>query len=220
MASILDIPTWFLTTRIGLDFLFALVTLMVSHNAFKIYALSKRREVKLLSTGFFFISTSYIIQTFFGIMILTKLNQGICDFWEIQSVATINLMTIILHILFFSIGTVTLVYMTFRKKNLKLYFLLLGISLLALSSSKNIILTFHMLTTAFFLYLVLHYHEMIKKLKKQKVLIIFIVFTLLFLSSIDFILSRFHDGFFITGHILEFGAYLLILVNLIQTNKK
>ena len=220
MASMLNIPQWFLIAEFWLELTFAIITLLVGVYAYKTYKLSGRREPKLFAYGFSLISLAYFIQFFFSIMIITKINEDICDQLRIQNILYLNMGTIIFQVILFSIGLATLVYMTFKKPNRKLFTLLILTVLVAIIFSAHKLLTFHLLSTLFLAYIVFYYADHLYKKNNKKVKLIFIAFVLLLLSSLDFLLAGFHDALFVAGHILELGAYILILVNLIHILRK
>nr|MCK4929463.1 hypothetical protein [Nanoarchaeota archaeon] len=220
MVHLPIVPEWFLGYDIILELAFAIITLIVSIYAFKIYKLSGQRQSKFFGIAFLFISIAYFIQSFLNFVILSKLNENICRGLKIASVNFLNSIGIYAYIIFFGIGLITLTYMTLRIKSAKIYSLLLIIILLSFLSSSNTLYLFYLLSSVLLIYIFIHYLMNYLKNKQAKTLLVLVAFAFLLFGSIHFIFSVNHGLYYVIGHFLELIAYLFILINLILVVKK
>ena len=220
MVHLPIVPEWFFGYDIFLELAFAIITLVVSFYAFKIYKLSGQRQSKLFGTAFLFISISYFIQSFLNFFRISVLDENICEALKIVSVNFLNTTGIYTHIIFFGIGLITLTYMTLRIKNAKTYSLLAILFLLSILFSSNTLFLFYLLSSILLIYIVTHYLINYLKNKQTKTLLVLVAFAFLLFGSIHFIFSVNHGLYYVIGHFLELIAYLLILINLILVVKK
>jgi len=220
MGNVFLVPSWFFGYDVVLELIFAIITLSVGIYAFKIYNLSGQRQTKLFGGGFLFISASYFVQSILNFAIVSKLNENVCQALKISDVAVLNAVGIYAYIFLFIAGLVTLVYMTFRIKNWKIYSLLLLVSLLAITLIPNTLYFFYLLASVFLFYICTHYFSNYIKNKNPQKLLVLIAFGFLLFSTFHFIFSVNHSLYYAVGHILELIAYILILINLIRVIKK
>ncbi|MBR9704573.1 hypothetical protein GOV12_04120 [Candidatus Pacearchaeota archaeon] len=214
------IPSWFF----GLDFIFelafAIITLIVGLYAFKVFKLSGQHKIKLFGISFIFFSISYFIQSFINYAIISKLGENICNVIKLESVNILNLLGIYVHIFFFILGLVTLVYMTLNIKSAKTYTMILFITFFSLFISLNKIYLFYILSSLMLIYIVVHYFNNYSKNKQRSSLLVLIAFIFLLFGHIHFIFSVNHTIFYTIAHFLELSSYVLILINLIWVLKK
>lgn len=213
-------PSWFFGYDVALELMFAVVTLVVSLFAFRIYRATNDNQIKLFGTAFSLISVSYFIQSIFNFMIVSTLNENVCSFLKIESMEFFDSLGIYFHVLFMTIGLVLLTYMTFKSKKPKILFLLLAISLIAIFLGSNLLYNFFLISSIFLSFLSLHFMSNYLKNKQVKTLLIAIAFLLLLFGSLHFILSVDHSLFYALGHILELLAYILIFTNFYLVRKK
>jgi hypothetical protein len=212
-------PEWFFGIDIALEFLFAIILLAVALFGLKIYKSTCQRYVKYFSLSFFLIGISYVIQSIFNYLMLSKLNEAICYVMKVQSITSFNLYGMYAHMLFMTIGLVFLVYMTFKIEDKRPLWLLMIISLLAILFSFNKLYTFYLISSVYLIFLVWHFLKNYLKNKTKNSLFIAIAFLFLFFGNVHFLFSMQHDLFYVIGHILELFAYLLILINLLTIKK-
>jgi hypothetical protein len=213
-------PAWFLGYNVALHLVFAIITLLVSIFAFRIHRLSGQRQPKLFATAFLFISLAFFIEATLNFLILHKINENISLALKIISVSNLNLIILNAHLILFTVGLMTLAYMTFRIKSAKAYSLLLIINLVALFLASNPLLFYYITSFILLVYIFIHY--LLNYLSKKRInsLLVFIAFVLLSLSNIPILFSvMHHEIFYAVGHFIELFAYLLILINLILVLK-
>jgi len=220
MAEFLLIQTLLLHWNTILEFAFAIIALIVGIFALRIYNLSEQKQSLLFGISFIFISASYCIKSLTNYLIISKLNENICQALKLYDVSILNSIGTYSYIFLFIIGLVTLAYMTIHQKSIQIYFLTLAITLTSLIFSSNIILLFYILSSIFLILIFLHYLLNYYTNKQGKTLLVLVAFLFLLFGSIHFILSVNHALFYLIGHILELIAYFLILTNLLWVNKK
>ena len=220
MVSLSLIPNWFFGYDVLLELAFAIITLVVSFFAFKIYKLTAQRQPKLFGISFLLISLSYFVRSFVNFAIIIKLNEDICRVLKVVSVNTWNSFGIYAYVILFIAGLITLAYMTIKVNNSRLYALLLTIPIIILLLSPNPLYLYYIISSILLVFIAIHYFKNYIKRKQPKTLLVLTAFAFLLFGNIHFIFSVNHGLFYIIGHFLELGAYLLILTNLILVIKK
>ncbi len=219
MVKIYLTPDWFFMYSILFELLFSFIGALVAVYSFKLYNITKQKELKYFGIGFSFISLSYLIWAFINSFLLDKITDGVQELSLVEFV-NIGSLGIYIYMLLFIIGLATLTYTTLKVNNGKIYSLLLLISLLVIISSSNKALTFQLLSSIFLIFLIIHYYSQFDKDKNSKKLIILVAFILLLLSRTQFILSTSQYIYYVIGHFLELIAYGLILLRLILIIRK
>lgn len=220
MGHFVIVPNWFFGYNIFFEVIFAIVTLLVSFYAFKVYRISGQRQSKLFGMSFLFISAAYSIQSLVNFSNLFNPSSATCSMMNVSSVHYFDLAGIYAYVIFFIIGLITLAYMTFRVNDVKLYSLLLAIVLLALLLSSNTFFMFYLLSSVLLFYITRHYLENYFDNKQAKTLLVLIGFAFLLFGKIHFIFALNHGAYYVAGHFLEFVAYALILTNLMMVVRK
>lgn len=215
MVNLFLVPQWFIGYDLFLELGFALICLLVSFYSFKVYRLTLENSSKLYAISFLFISLSYFIQSFINILLLPQLFNPILSNNEVVW----NIVSIYVNLVFFTMGLLTLTYMTFKIKNSNVYSLLLITTLFSLILSYNRVYLFYVLTSIFLAYISLFYLKNYINKRKITSLLVFIAFCLLLFSQFHFILSVNHSLYYMLGHFFELIAYILILLNLVIITK-
>jgi hypothetical protein len=213
-------PGWFLGYDVALHLAFAIITLIVSIFAFKIYRLSGQRQPKLFATAFFFISMAYLLNAIMHFLMLSKLNDNVCSAFKIASVALLELIGAYFYIVLFSTGLVTLAYMTLRVRSAKVYSLLLITVLISFFFTPEPLNLYHLLSSLLLVYIIIHYLINFLSKRKTNALLMLAAFALLFLGNFHFIFSITEsEGYYVIAHFFDLIAYLLILLNLILVQR-
>ncbi|MBR9704815.1 hypothetical protein GOV12_05360 [Candidatus Pacearchaeota archaeon] len=220
MAIISLVPNWFFGLDIIFELAFAIITFFLSLYAFKIYKLSDQKQSRLFGISFLLFSISYFIQSIINLSILTKFGENIHVLIKLKEISLLNYIGIYTHLIFFLIGLLTLTYMTFKIQNKKLYILLFLVSMLSLFLSMNKIYWFYFLASIFLIFIVIHYFNNYVRYKQVNNLLVLIAFIMLLFGHIHFIFSVNHAFFYVIGHFLELGAYILILISLLRMFRK
>lgn len=214
MVNILLVPKWFFGYDVVFELIFAVITLIVSFYSYKIYKLTDEKQLKLFSISFLFISISYFIRSLLNWGILSELSAKTISMFQMININFLNLSGIYINIIFFTLGLVTLVYMTLDIKSKRTYFLLLLISILFLFLSSNGLILFYVLSSILLIFIAIFYFMNYTNKKSSRSLFVFIAFDFLLFGQIHFLFSVNHAIYYVIAHFLEFVAYLIILVNL------
>lgn len=212
-------PAWFFGIDIVFELVFAIITLIVSIFAFKIYKISLQKQVKLFGVAFLLISISYFIESILNYLILSKLNENICQVMKINSVVILNGLGVSINILLMTMGLALLAFMTFKTEKLRIYWLTLSMALFAIFFSRNALFLFFLFASIFLIFISWYYVDNYLKNKQIKTLLVAVAFIFLLFGKIHFIFSVDHKLFYVIGHFLEIIAYLLILWNLYLVRK-
>ncbi len=220
MANFMIIPTWFLGYNIILEAVFALITLIVSRYAFKLYKLSEQRQLMLFGMAFLSISISYFIQSLLNFAILFNLTEDICHMVKANNLNSLNFIGVYTYVIFFTFGLMLLFFMTLRIKDAKIFSLIFLIVLSAIFLSANILFMFYLVSSIMLLSVCLHYLKNYLDKKQTKTLLVLIAFVFLLFGRVHFIFALNHGTYYVLGHVLELGAYGLILINLLRVLSK
>jgi hypothetical protein len=213
-------PLWFLGYDILLELLFFVITLIISVFAFKIYKKTFQKNVLLFASGFLLISLSYLVQSLFNFLALSKLNENICIVININSVLFFNFLGTITHIFFMIFGLSVLTYITLKIERKRAFLLILLLPSLGLIFSRDLISAFFMYSSLLLSFLSYHFIMNYLKKKDYKSLLIALSFILLFLGNINFIFLPNNSLFYALGHFVNLIAYILIIINFYLVLKK
>lgn len=215
-----QIFSWFLSYDIALRVIFSVVTLLVCLFSYKLYKLTNKRELKLFSISFFVFSISYIITVLLHLTLLLGYKRELSWLLKINGIKNFKLLGFYAQGIFFLIGLVLLVYMALRLKDKKMLLLLLGLAIIPMILVPRPLMLFHVIAALLLAYVVIYYYNNYMKRKRRHALFVLLAFVFLFLGHLQFIFSLQHPAFHLLGDILELGAYVLILANLIFIGRK
>jgi len=215
MAAIFVTPDWFFAYSIGLEIFFAIITLIVGIYAFRVYRLTEERSSRLFGTAFFFIAISYIVQATLNFVVLERLEDAISSMINLKQVYLLNLLGSYAHALLFLVGIWILTYLTLKVKNSRVFTLMLCVLLLTIFFSANKIFMFYVLSSILLLFTVIYYFMNYLNNKKLNTLLVLIAMIFLLFGALHFMFAVEHEIYYVLGHILEFIAYLLMLINLL-----
>lgn len=220
MANLSFVPEWFFVYSLIFGLAFSIICFAVSLYSFKIYKLSGQRQSKHFGVAFLFFSLSYIIQFVLNLVIFSEVNERFLNIIEFQNIITINTLSIFAHMILFTFGLITLIYMILGVKNKWIYSGLMLASLLFLVFSANKINFFYVLSSLLLIILSIYYFQHFIKNKNSKSVLMVIAFFLLFVGHIHFIFLMNNEIEYALGSFLELSAYILILINLVRVLKK
>jgi hypothetical protein len=210
------IPRWFFGYDIMLEVVFAVITLLVAFYAWKFYRLSGKKDLRLLSLGFLFISLSYFALSAANFEIITSLTDTGCKVCRIEGLRLAHVYVIYLFMVFAITGWTALTYMVLRLKSPKTFVLLLLLGLLTLFISPHVLYVFYMVSSLLLIFILIQLITNYVKYKHSKQLLVIIAFGFLLFGRAHFVVSVNHSLFYVIGHILELIAYALILANLLS----
>lgn len=213
-------PAWFYGYDVVLELLFAIISLVVASFAFSIFKKTSQRNVLYFGIGFLSISVSYFIQSIFNLLIITKLNDNLCNTVKIISVTAFKNMGLLAHMLFFTIGLSFLLFVTFKENRLRLLWFLVITALLVIGLSHNYVYMFYLVASIYLLFISWHYFINYLKQKNFIQLLVLLAFIFLLFGQAHYLVSVNHELYHVISHILELFAYLFILANFYMVRKK
>jgi len=203
-----------------MESLFAVTAALVALYSFYIYHFSKQREIRLFGVGFLFISLAYVFKVFLNMFVLSEVSGGLLRA-SLEQLSQIGLIAAYANILFFMMGLVTLAYMSFKRRSLRLYALLTALSLVPLIFSADRVNLFMVISALLLALLCAHYFKEYFIGKNKRTLSMLVAFSLLLASNIwTFIASESYYLAFVIGLFIELAAYLLIMMNLFLTIRR
>ncbi|MEK6856203.1 MAG: hypothetical protein AABX66_03540 [Nanoarchaeota archaeon] len=209
------IPEWFFDFSVVMEILFSLVTLAVAVSGMAVYKIIKDKKIWRFSLGFLMISISYAAWAALNTHIASTLDKGILMI-SLTNPPLMHVLAVYTYIIFFIAGLVTLVYTTLKVERGELLYLLLGLALTAVVSSVSMLVTFRIVALFLLTYLVYYYFNEWYTAKNKRTCWTLAAFILLVLSNLFFIFTD-STSTFVLGHIIELGAYLILLVSLLRT---
>jgi len=219
MMNYAIVPHWFAGYNAALEMLFFAIALLVGAYSLKVYQLSGQRQHKLFGISFLMISAAYFIQSVLNFASSYSMAGG-CNLQTMPLMHALNIVGIYAHMLLFTVGLVTLAYMALRVKDLKAYFLFAAVAIGAILVSLNKLYFFYVLSSILLIYISFFYLRNYLQSRKSNALTVFIGFLFLLFAKIHFIFSIDHSAYYVAGHLLEFVAYALILINLISVIRR
>jgi hypothetical protein len=215
MAYVFVSPSWFFNYSIILEVIFAVITLIVSYYAFKVYRLTETKTTKLFSTAFVFICLSYVIQSMLNIIILWKLDDQVVSLINLRDVALLNLFGLYAHALFFIIGLIILAYVNFKTDNIKILFLMVALMIASIFFTPNKLMLFYMLSAIILAFIVFSYFLNYVRHKTPNTMLVLIAMIFLLFAALHYLFAVEQEIYYVIGHVLEFIAYSMILTNLL-----
>lgn len=220
VESLYLVPDWFYIFDLFLGLAFALISLIVSNYAYRIYQLTKEWEFNLFGISFILISLSYIIRTAMNSFLTTLLSSP-DRVLALSDISYFSTIVIFSYAFLFIAGYMTLAFTTINATSKRVYFLILVPSLLAFALSENNSMAIYLITVVALIPICFHYGRLYFKTKDYKRLNMFIATLFLLISNIvSMFISDYH---FITGYILssllELIAYSIIGISLYMVVK-
>lgn len=221
MAQIYVVPNWFFGLSIGFEVFFALTTLLVAYYAIKLYRVSGERSLRRFGIGFILISLSYSLWAVMNALISKEMFEGMRELeFSLNNIWLFSNIAVYLHAIFYVSGLVLIAYTTLKIESRKTLALLELICLASiLACMKNDYFIVYLLSAVLALFIYFNYLEDYRRNKNKTTAAIMAAFVLLFAANIDFMLAANNYIHYIIRHILELGAYFIILASLIKIIK-
>lgn len=213
-------PQWFYSYDVILEILFAVITAFVSFFAISIYRKSSQKYVLYFGLGFAFISLSYLLQSVINFMILLRLGEREALILKIIAVQTLNNYCLLAHVLFFTLGLIFLLFITFKETRTRLLWLLIISSLSVIFMSANTLYMFYLLASIYLFFITWHHVWNYIRHRKKQQLLVALAFMFLFFGQFHFLISVNHDLFYVAGHVLELIAYIFVVWNFFLVRKR
>jgi hypothetical protein len=156
MGYTYSVPQWFFGFDIAMELLFAIIALILSAFAYKVYKASEHKEVKLFSISFLLISLSYFVWAWTNSFLLEHLSNEVLEI-SLKNLLSIDYILSLTHMGLFIAGLITLAYATLEIETARGYYLLLGIGLIGLVSSSLPWVTYQIISIFILSGIVYHY---------------------------------------------------------------
>lgn len=207
---------WFFGLDSIFEFTFFLITLAICFKAYKVYKLSHNHNAKYFWYGFSLISLSYFIKS------LTNLSAHsvIRGHGFTPAVAKDTLLYFAwgyyAYLILIMIGLLFISFIALQNPNRRTRYLV-ALLVIALSfQSYHKVLNYYVTTTIFLLIICYHYLKSYQAKKSKNTLLVGAGFGCLLLGHLTFALMETHILYYVTGHLLELLAYLMLLMNLLM----
>ena len=218
MTNIYVIPNWFFGYSIFLEVIFGIITLLVAFTAFKIYRISKERELGLLSAGFVLISASYFAWSLINIFLVEELNET-TRLLILKNISVLSVIGIYSHILLFMCGLITLFYMTCKVETDRMYSLVIILAVLGVLFAYDKTLAIYSFSSIILAYIAGYYALTYKKKKNRFTRDVFISFSMLFIANIVMLFPSTTYSIYVIAHFFHLIAFSILLYTLISILK-
>ena len=213
MSTIFMSPSWFFGYDILFELFFFIISLIIALYALKVYRTTNQKLAKYFSYGFILITAAYLIQSISNYLVYSKLDSQLCQTANLSSVGIVDAVGTYAYILLMISGFVVLLFVSLKSDKNRTLWILLAASIIAIMLSKNPIYTFYLLSSIYLAFIAWHFIENYLKNKQAITLTTALAFIFLWFGTFHFLISVNHELFYMIGHILEFFAYIMILVN-------
>ena len=213
MTNIYLSPSWFYMYSIIFEAFFAVAAVLLTWLSFKVYKVIGEKNALYFSCAFIFIAASYIVQTISNIFIFSKLNESICRFVKISSIAVFDAVGSYIHIFLMIVGLSFLFFITLKTSKLRTLLALIALPVAAFVLSRNYLATYYLISSIYLAFVSWYYIGNYLEKKDVKVLLVSIAFFLLFLGNAHYFIIVNHQVFYVISHFLELAAYIMILAN-------
>ncbi len=212
------IPNWFFGYDIVLEVLFGVIAAFVAFYALRMYNLTRQREFGLFGASFILISLSYFAWSIINLLLVEELNET-TRVLVLNEINVLGVIGIYSHILLFMAGLITLLYMTCKVKDPKLYSALIIISSLAILFAYNKSLLIYTLSSVILVYITFYYGLLYQRTKAPNLFQIFMAFFILLVANIITAFVRTESLNYVSIHLLQLISFGIILFTLVRTLK-
>lgn len=187
--------------------------MIISLYAFKVYRNTGQKFAKYFGYGFLLISLAYIVELLSNYLVYSRLDATICTIANLSSTATIDAIGTYAYMLFMISGLVVLLFVSLKSDKQRTLWIILLASLIAIGFSNNEIYVFYLLSSIYLAFIAWHFIENYIKNRQTITLTVALAFIFLGFGAFHFLISVNHELFYVIGTILEFFAYIMILMN-------
>ena len=219
MAFFYLAPAWFFGWGIVLELFFGVATALVALCSLKVYRLCEERECRVFGIAFTAMSVAYFVWSIVNIFAVSQIEKG-ASVISFQNISFIFLIAIYIHVVFFIGGLATLAYFTFGKRHHRLFALIVSLSIIVVIFSERVSVAFNFVSALLLFYVILHYSDVYKKTKDNRMFLVLAAFILLFIARAIFVFSTVSPLVYVADHFIELGGYALILISLLKAFKR
>jgi len=208
-------PDWFLEADVLFDVFFLLTTALVTTMGWRAYKFFDEERYKTFTTGFFFITGSYLLLTLSNLFIMLELREADYSLREVVSLINLTTMGFFLYAVLFLIGLVYLLilYMKVEQRAVKL--LLFALVIFSVLLSHQVKSVFFVLTAMLLLFILVQLGANYRAKRKRNALLVLIGFAAVFVGEVLLVALFLTPMLYaIAGGLTLFG-YLCILGTLV-----
>lgn len=213
MSTTFMSPDWFFGYDVIFQLFFFIISLVISLYALKVHRATGQKLSKYFGYGFLLIALSYLVQSISNYLVLSKLNAQLCTMVNLASVSTVDAIGTYAYMLLMLSGFVMLLFVSLKTDKLRTLFILLFVSIAAVMLSNNQLYTFYLLSSIYLAFIAWNFVKNYLKNKQAITLTVALAFIFLWFGTFHFLISVDHALFYVIGHILDFCAYIMILIN-------
>jgi len=210
------VPPWFFRIDSLFEIIFSISTLIIAITSFKIYSLSKEKNILKFGVGFLLLAISYAIWAAMNAITIQQLQEKMTNI-EISQLLTISTLGANIYMMLFMAGLVTLAYATFNINKGGIYYLLLGPTLTVIAISLEKIITFRIISIFFLSFIAYHYIDAYSLKQNNKTLGALISFSLLFIANFIYLFAPLNSLSYVISHGIELLAYIGLMAVLFRT---
>jgi len=212
-------PSWFLGYDLFFTFLFTLASLLITSFSYSLYRRSNEKNILLFSISFLFITLSYLFQAITSMFVFLRIKEGVCLNQGLIALTELSRIGLGLHLVFMLAGLSLLLYVTLKKREPKILWIMLIASFVALILSRNYMYTFFILSSVYLAVITWHFLDNYFKNKQKKTFLVALAFLILTLAWIDLLFLHYASIFYVITHIFQLLAFLLIFWNFILVRR-
>ena len=213
MSTIFMSPSWFFGYDILFELFYFIIAIVISLYALKVYKTTGQKLAQYFGYGFLFVAAAYLIQSVSNYLVYSKLNSEVCQLANFSSVSIVDAIGTYAYILLMITGWVVLLFVSLKSDKSRTLWILLSVSIIAIMLSKNPMYVFYLLSSIYLAFIAWHFIENYLRNKQTMTLSVALAFIFLWFGTFHFLISVDHQLFYVIGHILEFLAYMMILIN-------
>jgi hypothetical protein len=213
MTHLYLIPHWFFLLSIIFEIIFAIITISIAYYSFKVYKLSKQKDLKWFGIGFLLIALSYIIWFLINIFLLENFNES-TKILNIKQFLFIGNYIVYFYIFLFITGLSTIVSSYFKNHKINNFILIETLVLISIFLSPDKGKMFYITSSIFLAYLSFNCLSQYLEKGNKKALLSFIAFLLIFIGQAHFILATKNYIYYVIGHFVSLAGYFLMMLQL------
>ncbi len=226
MIRLVFSPKWFFGVDILFEIFFVFIALLISFYGYRIFRISKNREHKYFSLSFFLIAISFVFKVltnfdiYYNVFKTLRVGSATVTFSYLYNSGMLHIAGLFLFKLFMTAAFFILFLLTDRKHSRKDIYLILYLILVSTFFSISTYYVFHITLAIILFFISKHFFENYEKSPKTNRLMVFLSFSMLFLSQFAFMMVFVAAEFYVIGEIVMLVGYSILLYNLLAVARK
>jgi hypothetical protein len=212
-------PTWFLGVDAAFNAVFFLVALIVTVLGFRCYRFCKEERYKLHTTGFLFLSASYLALGLTSLVLFLDLRQQTYTLRELLHLARFTQVGSTLYVLFFLVGLIFLLIVYLNVKERAIRLLLFVLTLFSVLLAHSVRSTFYVLASILLLFIIVKLWQHWRERCKAPALLVLLGFSCLLVGEVLLtVLSipGMGESLYVAASAATLAGFLLIIASLVR----